>query len=87
MMILVGAVFVAGPAGLLAMLTPESLKHHVLDCDYFSVLYSGYIVSRRQDYWKNLSRIRHLPADHGFWHNDNDVCQTTGGSGVLARAA
>ncbi len=46
LMILVGSVFVAGPAGLLAKLTPESLDA-TFDCRGLPILYSGYPASGR----------------------------------------
>ena len=47
LMILVGAVFVAGPAGLLAKLTPEYMVCYFLDYCCVFLLYVGYIVAGR----------------------------------------
>ena len=49
LLILVGVVFVTGPAGLLASLTPKSLDFLVI-C-YICILCFSYITSNRQAYW------------------------------------
>ena len=47
LMILVGAVFVAGPAGLLAKLTPRQLGYHLLDYCCFRLLYLCHFAAGR----------------------------------------
>ena len=47
LMILVGAVFVAGPAGLLAKLTPDYMDVTFLDYYCFHLLYVGYPAAGR----------------------------------------
>ena len=58
LMVLVGAVFVAGPAGLLAKLTPDSL-------DRIRLLRTGHAAADRQDHRQDLSAVRHRTDIHG----------------------